>query len=328
MMNLSNMESVVEAFNRELGHSLSDDKAGLYDAARHIIDHGGKRLRPYMLIKSCQMLRGSVSDARSVACAVEMIHNFTLIHDDIMDNDEMRHGVPTVHKKFGVPAAILAGDILYSRAFAHLAGLYRSDTGRGYQMISALANACTKVCEGQMMDMKMARENRMPTKDEYVEMISFKTGALFAASCALGGICAGGDSFDVSNLSFFGNKLGIAFQITDDLIGVVGDPDITKKPVGNDIREGKKSLPILMALEASKGTEHHKNITDAFGNSRATGSDIEKAVESIRVLGIDKKTRRIAHRYADNASGYLSQYIGRAKRDLMAVLNFVVKRSV
>lgn len=325
-MNLSDIESVVEAFNEELNSSLDSNKAGLYEAARHMIAQGGKRLRPYMLIKSSQMLNGEAKEAYPAASAVEMIHNFTLIHDDIMDNDETRHGVPTVHKKFGIPTAILAGDMLYSQAYLKLAHNYDKD--RGYEMINRLAAACVHVCEGQMMDMGMAEKDVMPTKDEYIEMISMKTGSLFGASCALGAICARGDATDSTNMTLFGLDLGIAFQIIDDLIGVTGDPDTTKKPVGNDIREGKKSLPILMALEAANGTKHYKNITDTFGNAGASTSDIDRAVESIRELGIDKETRRMAHEYADKAGKYLSSYTGKAKSDLAMLVDFVVKRSV
>ena len=324
------ISKTADTVNRHLARSLKGSPDELYTAARHLITHGGKRLRPYMVIKSCQVLGGTVRDALGAASAVEMVHNFTLVHDDIMDNDEVRHGVPTVHKKFGAPVAILAGDILFSKAYQTLAS---SAAGSGWrervpEMVSRLASACVEVCEGQMLDIKMAESDSIPTKSQYITMIRKKTSALFDVSCAMGAICAGAGAEDVANLSRFGLNLGIAFQITDDLIGVMGDPAITKKPVGNDIREGKKSLPILMALEAAQGTPHRKTISAAFGNRRSSRAELDMAVESIRELGIEERVRKMACRYADKAERMLDPYAGSPRDELGRLLEFVVKRSV
>jgi geranylgeranyl diphosphate synthase type I len=132
---------------------------------------------------------------------------------------------------------------------------------------------------------------------------------------------------DISNLSNFGRNLGIAFQITDDLIGVMGDSKITKKPVGNDLREGKKSLPILMAIKLAKGKDK-KMILKAFGNSKVSKNELEKAVDIIRSLGIEKEVRKQALNYAEMAEKSLSKYSGSAKIELIDLLDFVVKRSV
>ena len=246
------IEKNAKIVNRYLKTKLKGNPKMLYDAAGHLIVNGGKRLRPYMVIKSCQILGGKTSTAMPAASAVEMVHNFTLVHDDIMDNDEMRHGVPTVHKKFGMPVAILAGDVLFSKAFQIISNSKLSGNAMT-QLISRLAKACVEVCEGQLFDIKMAEEEKIPSQSEYIKMIGKKTAALFDVSCAMGAICATNKTKDITNLSSFGKNLGIAFQITDDLIGVMGDPKITKKPVGNDLREGKKSLPILMAIKSAKG---------------------------------------------------------------------------
>jgi len=288
--------------------------------------NGGKRLRPYMVIRSCQILGGKSSTAMIAASAVEMVHNFTLVHDDIMDNDEMRHGVPTVHKKFGMPIAILAGDVLFSKAFQIISESKLSPNANTH-LISRLAKACVDVCEGQLLDIKMADEKRIPTAAEYITMIGKKTAALFDVSCAMGAICATNKPKDISNLSTFGRNLGIAFQITDDLIGVMGDPKVTKKPVGNDLREGKKSLPILMAIKLAKGNEK-KIILKAFGNSKISKKDLNMAVEVIRSLGIEEKVRNQALKYAEKSEKSLTKYKGTSKIELVALLDFVVKRSV
>ena len=320
------IEKNAKTVNRYLKTKLKGNPKILYDAAGHLIINGGKRLRPYMVIKSCQILGGKTSKALQAASAVEMVHNFTLVHDDIMDNDEMRHGVPTVHKKFGMPVAILAGDVLFSKAFQIISDSKLSGNAMT-QIISRLATACVKVCEGQIMDIKMAEGKKIPSQSEYIKMIGKKTAALFDVSCAMGAICATNKTTDVANLSSFGNNLGIAFQITDDLIGVMGDPKVTKKPVGNDLREGKKSLPILMAIKSAKG-KNKTMILKAFGNQKASKSDVKKAVDVIRALGIEENVRSQALKYAERAEKSLSKYSGAAKNELVELLDFVVKRSL
>jgi geranylgeranyl diphosphate synthase type I len=312
--------------NKYLNSKLKGNPKRLYDAAGHLIVNGGKRLRPYMVIRSCQILGGKTANAIPAASAIEMVHNFTLVHDDIMDNDEMRHGVPTVHKKFGMSVAILAGDVLFSKAFQIIAESKLSPNATN-QLISRLAKACVDVCEGQLLDVKMAGEREIPTQTEYITMIGKKTATLFDVSCSMGAICATNKAKDISNLSVFGRNLGIAFQITDDLIGVMGDPKVTKKPVGNDLREGKKSLPILMAIKSAKGNDK-KIILKAFGNSKSTRNDLNKAVNVIRTLGIEENVRKQALKYAEKAEKSLAKYSGVAKTELVSLLDFVVKRSV
>ncbi len=326
MKKTKQIENNAKIVNKYLNSKLKGNPKKLYDAAGHLIVNGGKRLRPYMVIRSCQILGGKSSTAMIAASAVEMVHNFTLVHDDIMDNDEMRHGVPTVHKKFGMPIAILAGDVLFSKAFQIISESKLSPNANTH-LISRLAKACVDVCEGQLLDIKMADEKRIPTEREYITMIGKKTAALFDVSCAMGAICATNKPKDISNLSGFGRNLGIAFQITDDLIGVMGDPKVTKKPVGNDLREGKKSLPILMAIKLAKGNEK-KIILKAFGNSKISKKDLNKAVEVIRSLGIEEKVRNQALKYAEKSEKSLIKYKGTAKIELTALLDFVVRRSV
>ena len=326
MKKTKQIENNAKIVNKYLNSKLNGNPKKLYDAAGHLIVNGGKRLRPYMVIRSCQILGGKSSTAMISASAVEMVHNFTLVHDDIMDNDEMRHGVPTVHKKFGMPIAILAGDVLFSKAFQIISESKLSPNANAH-LISRLAKACVDVCEGQLLDIKMADEKRIPTEAEYITMIGKKTAALFDVSCAMGAICATNKPKDISNLSTFGRNLGIAFQITDDLIGVMGDPKVTKKPVGNDLREGKKSLPILMAIKLAKANEK-KIILKAFGNSKISKKDLNMAVEAIRSLGIEEKVRNQALKYAEKSEKSLTKYKGTAKVELVALLDFVVKRSV
>mgnify|MGYP003341027684 FL=1 len=217
MKKTKQIEKNAKTVNKYLKSKLKGNPKKLYDAAGHLIVHGGKRLRPYMVIRSCQILGGKVSNAMPAASAVEMVHNFTLVHDDIMDNDEMRHGVPTTHRKYGMPIAILAGDVLFSKAYQVISDTKLSPVATTH-LISRLAKACVDVCEGQLLDVKMAEEKKIPTQSQYIEMIGKKTAALFDVSCSMGAICATNKKKDISNLSSFGRNLGIAFQITDDLL--------------------------------------------------------------------------------------------------------------
>ncbi|HXU95103.1 MAG TPA: polyprenyl synthetase family protein, partial [Candidatus Nitrosotalea sp.] len=190
-MKLETLADTAAKIDSFLSHRLSGEPRDLYHASSYLIEHGGKRLRPYMVIKSCQLLGGTVKQAIPAAAAIEMIHNFTLVHDDIMDNDEMRHGVPTVHIKFGIPIGILAGDLLFSRAFETISKPYLNKSRDvGLNLVTTLAKACTDVCEGQALDISMAKSSKIPNENQYIKMIEKKTSSLFVASCAMGAITA------------------------------------------------------------------------------------------------------------------------------------------
>src|SRR5919198_1764572 len=222
----SELESYASTVNNFILAFVEGKPKELYQASSHYIRTGGKRLRPFLVIKGCEMLGGSVKQAMPGAAAVELVHNFTLVHDDIMDNDEMRHGTTTVHRNYGMPLAILAGDILFSKSFQLItfncrkAGIPDVDITN---MVAQLSRACTEICEGQATDIGYASSSKFPKDDDYIKMIRKKTAALFEVSCALGALSAPSHTEgDVENLALFGRNLGIAFQLVDDLIGVSG----------------------------------------------------------------------------------------------------------
>ncbi len=312
-----------DSTNRHLLSNLQGEPEKLYEAASHLIRNGGKRLRPYMTISCCRILGGSASDAMPAASAVEMIHNFSLVHDDIMDNDEVRHGVPTTHSKFGTPLAILAGDTLFAKAYQVISRT--RNAGKASELVRMLSKGCIDICEGQYLDIMMARRKKMPTQAEYIKMIRKKTAALFEVSCAMGAVCAGAGKKDVSKMAAFGRNLGIAFQITDDIIGAAGDPKITKKPVGNDIREGKKSLPIMLALKKAAGRDRDI-ILQCFDNPKCTKRQLQHAVGAIRRIGTEDAARRHAVRHAEKARAAISGYP--KSQNLARLLDFVVERKL
>jgi geranylgeranyl diphosphate synthase type I len=254
-----------------------------------------------------------------------------LVHDDIMDNDEMRHNIPTVHNYYGTPLAILSGDILFSKAFKLLVAEGRKvghSENAISEMVVRLSNACIYVCEGQAADVGMTSNRRFSSESHYIDMIGKKTAALFEVSCALGALSvADSDNKDVENLSSFGRNVGIAFQLIDDLIGIIGDPKLTGKSVGNDIREGKKTYPILLALRNAKDNERSK-IFKVFGKNSST-ADIKVAVRTISNIGIEREVRKAAKLHIERAIKSIERYsYSYAKEILVSSANFIVERSL
>ena len=328
------LESNASSVNQYILSLLEGDPIELYRASSHYIKSGGKRLRPFLLIKSSEMFGGNLRRALPAAAAVELVHNFSLVHDDIMDNDDMRHSVQTVHKHYGMPLAILAGDILFSKAFELLAvhGRAKGISEKAIcEMVAKLSSACIQVCEGQATDVHMASMNDELSIDspQYINMISKKTAALFELSCALGVLSApNSNAIDVERLSWFGRNIGIAFQLVDDLIGITGDPKLTGKAVGNDLREGKKTYPILLALRNAKG-ENRSKILKIFGRKNASASDLKEAVGTISMIGIDQEIRLAARTHIEKAVQSLADYAdSEAKRALESSASFIVERSL
>lgn len=325
------LESCASSVNDFLLSNLDGKPKALYQASSHYIRSGGKRLRPFMVVKGCELLGGNIKRALPAAGAVELVHNFTLVHDDIMDNDEMRHGVATVHRQFGMPLAILGGDVLFSKSFELLSYQGRkagiSDDAIT-EMVGRLANACTVICEGQVTDIDFASNVKFPSESQYVDMIGKKTAALFDVSCALGALSAPDPlEKDIENLSSFGRHVGVAFQLVDDLIGAVGDPKVTGKAAGNDIREGKKTLPILLALRKAKGDDKDK-VLKVFGSKTASAGEIRDAVSVVSGMGIDEEVRNAARQHMSRALESLARYDGPARNSLQFAADFIVGRSL
>jgi geranylgeranyl diphosphate synthase type I len=324
------IDSHIIRVNDFIDSSLIGEPNELYQASSHYIKSGGKRLRPIMTIKSCEMFGGTEIDALPAASAVEFIHNFSLVHDDIMDNDDIRHGIPTVHKHFGMPLAILSGDILFSKAF-HMLSCNSNDLIKKnslLEMLRRLSTACIEICEGQAQDILLTKLNSFPTEEEYIEMISKKTAALFEVSCAMGVLSSRDASeTDVKNLASFGKNSGIAFQLIDDLIGIKGNSKLTGKTVGNDVREGKKTFPILLSIKNVEPMKRQK-IIKVFGSKSCNQSDIEEAVKIISSVQIEQTVRDTAMKYIEKAINSISIYNeSYSKNMLLEILFFIVNRS-
>ncbi len=302
---------VASKINQFILSNVSGTPEHLYDASLHYIKSGGKRIRPFISVKSCQLFGGEIESSIPFASSVELIHNFTLVHDDIMDNDSLRHNVAAVHKQFGTPVAILSGDILFSKAFQFISFYGKKSELSSetlIKMVDLLSSSCIEICEGQALDIKMSKDEDFSSKDEYLNMIEKKTAALFKASCEIGTLASSNHTnIDVENLSSYGKKIGIAFQLIDDLIGIYGDSKITGKAVGNDIREGKKTLPILLAIQNFNSIDKY-NLKKIFGKKNASDESIKEIVNRIALIGVDKDVRSIAQTFIDEAFKILHKY--------------------
>lgn len=210
----------------------------------------GKRIRPVLTLLTCEASGGDWHDALPAAAAVELLHNFSLIHDDIEDGDPLRRGRPTLWKVWGVPQAINAGDALYTMAHTALNGLtaYHVPIERILAARQRFDRACIALTQGQHLDLGFESRSGV-TEAEYLRMIEGKTAALIEAACGLGALVNGSEG--VAHYEAFGRGLGLAFQIEDDVLGIWGDPLVTGKPAGNDLRQRKKSLPVTYALDRS-----------------------------------------------------------------------------
>lgn len=247
----------------------------LYKASRHLLDAGGKRVRPVMLMLAAEAVLGNSENVIPAAVAVELVHNFTLIHDDIMDEDELRRGIPAVHVKWDTSSAILAGDTLCCKAFQILAKS-KAEPERIVASIDILSRALIEICEGQWLDLDFEKREIVSIK-EYLEMVRKKTGMLFAASTSIGGLLAGGNKIQVDALYEIGLVTGIGFQIRDDVLDLIAPQEILGKPRGSDLIEKKKTLVAIHAQ--SKGID-----LDQLAKLASQG-EIEKAVEVLEKAG-------------------------------------------
>jgi len=300
----------------------------LYNAALHLVRAGGKRLRPAIVVAVTEALGEVAEKALPFAAAVELVHNFTLIHDDIMDRDEFRRGVPTVHKLWGEAMAITAGDLLFAKAFEVLSDAETKGIphNRITRALRILAHASAVIAEGQALDMMFEQLEDVDI-DDYFQMIYKKTGALFEASAVLGGLVATDDESVLSSLSLYGRNLGIAFQIRDDILGVAGKEEELGKPVYSDIREGKKTLVIIYALSQLEGPEKEK-LMSILGNRQASRKELEEAANLIRKSGAIDYAEKIAREYADRAISALDVLPdSEAKKILRDLAEFAATRT-
>lgn len=273
----------------------------LYAPIRYINDIGGKRIRPILVLMAYNLWHDDVTPALPAALAVEFFHNFTLMHDDIMDEAPLRRGEQTVHLRFGTNAAILSGDAMLIECFKLLieAG-GTADMGAG--LCQRMADVALEICEGQQLDMDFERQ-AFPAEADYLEMIRKKTGVLLGLSLELGGRLAGASAAEVEALYAFGEMTGLAFQVQDDYLDVFGEADLTGKQQGGDILRGKKNFPYVhhcAGLDA-EARNHFRQRYVAAGKEQ----HIEEVLEAYARAGIGQYTRDMYHRLFNDGEARL-----------------------
>ena len=277
----------------------------LYEASRYLLDAGGKRLRPTVLLAAAEALADveplsedyrsfptldetEAIDAMAAAVSVEVIQSFTLIHDDIMDDDDLRRGVPAVHKEYDLETAILAGDTLYSKAFEIMLET-GSKPDRAVEALDMLANTCTQICEGQQLDVAFETSPDV-TPEEYLEMVEQKTAVLYAASAALPAVLMGADDETIDALYGYGLDVGRAFQIHDDVLDLTVPSEKLGKQRGSDLVENKQTLITVHAREQGIDLE---GLVDTDDVEAVTEVEIDDAVATLEEVGsIEYATER------------------------------------
>lgn len=322
----SKLKKLISSRLEEL--QLPAEPSSLYDPVRYTLSLGGKRIRPYFTLLACGLCAGDPRDALPAGMAIELLHNFTLLHDDIMDDAETRRGKKSVYKKWNSSTAILSGDAMYAWAFEQLQhyGKESSYTKEQYaKIMSIFLKSARTVCEGQAYDLEF--ENRKDVRlDDYLKMIKGKTAALISAAFQLGGAVAGADEEQIQSLQEIGNEAGIAFQIQDDLLDAVADPTKFGKKQGGDILEGKKTYLSILALE--QGTVKQKEYVQSILKSYPVDqSEIHKVIGLYEELGIIAKTEGIIEKHYNNAIELINNFeTSEYQETLKAYLSNLINR--
>ncbi|MFP4169651.1 MAG: polyprenyl synthetase family protein [Methanomassiliicoccales archaeon] len=267
-------------------------------AVMHYPEAGGKRLRPVLAHLVADAISGSGERSLPFGCCLEIIHNFTLVHDDVMDQDPVRRGRQAVHVLYDTPTAIIAGDALFARAFEVLA---ETEVGpeEMRRLLKLVSITVWRIAEGQQMDIDFESQGEVSTS-EYLGMIEKKTAVLFSCAAEGGAIVAGGTEEQVESMGEYARLLGISFQIWDDVLGITADQEDLGKPVGSDIRNGKRTLIVLHALE-NGSREQRSRLKELLGSREASEEEVEEAIDLLEEIGSIEYARNMAMEYVEKA---------------------------
>ncbi len=272
-------QSLIEARIAEWSQQLP--KGNLYAPMAYLMGLPAKRVRPMLVLMACELFGGRAEDALDEALGIELFHNFTLMHDDIMDAAPLRRGKPTVHEKWNVNTAILSGDAMLVKAYQLL--------GKRPEISALFSGYALNVCEGQQLDMEFEQRDDVTT-DEYRAMIRLKTAVLLACALRVGAAVAGVSGEGSERIGAFGEHLGLAFQLRDDLLDAFGDPAITGKQQGGDLRAGKKTFLLIRGLELS-GAQGRRELQEELARP-AEQRDVRRMLAVLEELGVRTEAER------------------------------------
>lgn len=297
------------------------EPATLYQANEYFLKMEGKRIRPVLCLMGNELFDDIKPDAWDVATAIELFHNFTLIHDDIMDKAPLRRGMETVHKKYGEATAILAGDTMQVAAYEHLNKIH---TAYLHQVLGLFNTTAKQVCEGQQTDMDFEKQE-IVSHEQYLKMIELKTSVLLAASLKMGAILGGAGERNQNLLYEFGRKLGLAFQVQDDYLDAFGDPDKFGKQVGGDILSNKKTFLLIHALEAASPSQQ-KKLKELL--QKNNDGKVQKVLQLFRDCKVDDWALQLKNKFLDEAFTHLEDIavLSRRKEPLKQFALYLVQR--
>jgi geranylgeranyl diphosphate synthase type II len=295
--------------------------ASLYEPNEYFLKIGGKRIRPVLCLMGNELFDDLKPDAWQVAAAIELLHNFTLIHDDIMDKAPLRRGMETVHTKFGESTAILAGDVMLVTAYDYINNI---DVSVLHQILSLFNKTAREVCEGQQMDMDFERHEAV-SFEQYLQMIELKTSVLLAACLKMGAILGGAGERNQNLIYEFGKKLGLAFQVQDDYLDAFGDPSKFGKQVGGDIKSNKKTFLLIHALETATPSQQ-KELKKLLAAD--TSDKVSKVVMHFQECKVDEWALQLKNQFLDEAFVHLEDVavVSKRKEALKELALFLVKR--
>jgi octaprenyl-diphosphate synthase len=300
-----------EQVNQLIIDQLHSDVPMVENIGHYIVDAGGKRLRPLLVLLTGAALGGCSPEHITFATVIEFIHTATLLHDDVVDISTLRRGRPTANAEFGNAAPVLVGDFLYTRAFQLMVQLQDMD------ILRHMADTTNTIAEGEVMQLARAGDADT-TADQYLDVITRKTAVLFASGCYGAAKLSGQDSYTCQMLRDFGLNLGIAFQMIDDVLDYEGDPEATGKNVGDDLTEGKPTLPLIHTLQVGCSEERElvrRSITEKSADR------IEDVIAAVRRSGAIEFTRQRARHFQDLAGAALDTLPASGSRDALAALN-------
>jgi len=316
------IKPLIQVFEKHLSeHPLTREPFNLYQPADYILSLGGKRLRPVFVLMGYDFYKKDIERSLNAAMAVEIFHNFTLLHDDIMDKAPLRRGMQTVHTKYGENTALLAGDVMLVKAYEYLSRI----DGDFLKPIMHLFNQTAReVCEGQQWDMDYEKQESVHL-DEYLRMIELKTSVLLAASLKMGAILGGSGERNQNLLYEFGRKLGIAFQVQDDYLDAFGDPEKFGKQVGGDILANKKTFLLIHALETANAEQLEELKQLIAGNP---ADKVEQVLRIFRDCKVDEWAIELKNKYLDEAFQHLDDIavLSKRKQPLTDLARFLVQR--
>ncbi|MBS1580450.1 MAG: polyprenyl synthetase family protein [Bacteroidetes bacterium] len=319
---MQSFKELTEKFNHHFSNYIFNNKpASLYEPLNYFLASSGKRIRPVLCLMGNELFDDITNNAYHAAMAIEYFHNFSLIHDDIMDAASLRRGLETVHKKYGANTALLSGDVLLIYCYEHINKISNNYLPHILQLFNKTAR---EVCEGQQLDMDFEKEENV-LLDDYINMISLKTSVLLAASLEMGAIIGGASEGNCKHLYEFGKNLGIAFQIQDDYLDAFGNPEKFGKDVGGDIRQNKKTFLLLYVL-ATANNQQKQELQFLIKNNAE--NKVEKVLKIYKDCNVDAWANELKEKYFQIALKHLHDIavVSVRKKPLLELAEFLIQR--